>query len=960
MKCNMLKWIFHCLLLTTTAGQFNYDDSDQAEAIIKIGALFEKEDEDGIKAFNNAVAMVNRDKPTTSPRLESLIQMVDPNDSFLVGNEVCKLMAEGVAAIFGPQSPHTWGHVQSQCDTKEIPHIMSNKWDPQISPGSCLLNLYPHPAVLSQAIKDIVKAWNWKGFTIVYDDFYSLRKIGDLLKLADDKGYVVTVRQLEGEDGNFRKIFQGIKHSGEKNIVFECSVDILYEALLQAQQVGLTGSDYSYIISSLDFQYIDLEPFKWSGTNITGIRIVRPSTDYFKQVVRSWYTSEDNEDDVEEKNYNNNYNMFDNLKNPDIIKRRRRNEEFWGVPNYDENEEGNGFDEQGMTKEGEIGSKEENNQTEEEPVKIPLTQTALVHDAVQLFFKAIENLEMNTAPRSIECEQDRAWEHGYSIRNFMKMSEYQGLSGLVKFDHMGFRTNIELDIIELKEEGLGIKGTWNTSTGLNIIHPESPTGQFESGEDLRNTTFIVIIALTHPYGMLKEASKTLSGNDRFEGFGIDLIHELSLMSGFNYTFVVRDDKTSGNPLGGGKWTGMIGDVLDRRADLAIADITITREREQDVDFTMPFMNLGISILYKKPKKAPPSTFSFLSPFSTEVWAYMMSAYFGVSLLLFIIGRISPYEWTNPYPCIEEPKELENQFSLFNSYWFTIGSLMQQGSDVAPIAVSTRMVAAIWWFFTLIMVSSYTANLAAFLTVEVTVSPFLNVEGLANQKSIKYGAKNGGATANFFRDSNLTLYQQMRHYMETTTGVMMPTNDAGVKRVMENDDYAFLMESTSIEYEVERKCELHQIGGLLDNKGYGIAMRRNSSYYNVLSRNVVKLQEKGKLTQLKNKWWKEKRGGGACAVKSEVGAASELGLANVGGVFLVLLGGCILAIFIALAELSWDILNRDDKNSFKEEFMAELKFISRCHGTSKPVRKVQEKTDSGSEFTKGTDEDLTLD
>jgi len=46
-------------------------------------------------------------------------------------------------------------------------------------------------------------------------------------------------------------------------------------------------------------------------------------------------------------------------------------------------------------------------------------------------------------------------------------------------------------------------------------------------------------------------------------------------------------------------------------------------------------------------------------------------------------RFSPYEWDNPHPCNDEPDVLENQFSLLNSLWFTIGSLMQQGSDIAP-------------------------------------------------------------------------------------------------------------------------------------------------------------------------------------------------------------------------------------------------------------------------------------
>jgi len=48
--------------------------------------------------------------------------------------------------------------------------------------------------------------------------------------------------------------------------------------------------------------------------------------------------------------------------------------------------------------------------------------------------------------------------------------------------------------------------------------------------------------------------------------------------------------------------------------------------------------LGISILYKKPTKQPPSLFSFLSPFSGEVWIYMVAAYVGMSLVLFILAR----------------------------------------------------------------------------------------------------------------------------------------------------------------------------------------------------------------------------------------------------------------------------------------------------------------------------------
>lgn len=139
--------------------------------------------------------------------------------------------------------------------------------------------------------------------------------------------------------------------------------------------------------------------------------------------------------------------------------------------------------------------------------------------------------------------------------------------------------------------------------------------------------------------MYRENSEALVGNDRFEGYNIDLISEVAKILGFNYTI---------NPVGDGKygsynsknktWNGMIGELLSQKADLAVADLTITYEREQGVDFTMPFMNLGVTILFKKPTAKDPNLFSFLSPLSLGVWIYIVTAYLAVSLLLYVLAR----------------------------------------------------------------------------------------------------------------------------------------------------------------------------------------------------------------------------------------------------------------------------------------------------------------------------------
>lgn len=93
------------------------------------------------------------------------------------------------------------------------------------------------------------------------------------------------------------------------------------------------------------------------------------------------------------------------------------------------------------------------------------------------------------------------------------------------------------------------------------------------------------------------------------------------------------------------------------------------------------MIIGIALLFQVPRKASPSTFSFMAPLANSIWIMLGVAYISISIVFFILGRISPAQWENPYPCVEEPAHLRNQFSFQNSMWFAAGAILQQGSEI---------------------------------------------------------------------------------------------------------------------------------------------------------------------------------------------------------------------------------------------------------------------------------------
>lgn len=579
-------------------------------------------------------------------------------------------------------------------------------------------------------------------------------------------------------------------------------------------------------------------------------------------------------------------------------------------------------------------------------LSLPSFEKKALADALSIYVRAIMSLNDKVRARivqsnnhdenfehlKIECRaRDRQYQHegfGEELFNAMKSISFEGYTGHISFNEYGERKNFTLNIYQVTMNKLP-RNVGNFTNDQFVVDDSKVFEGRQAYDFDKGRERIISTIIDEPFTMI---NTTVVGNlsaseiagqyftfDQLYGYCVDLarlICEKKLEIKCRFRLV--KDNLYGNKLTNDEsWNGMIGELVRHEADLAVAPLTITSQRESVVDFSKPWMNLGISILISKPEKTKPGIFSFMAPLSGEIWMCVTFAYIGVSVILFLVSRFSPYEWSIED---ETTPQLSNKFSILNTLFFALAAFMQQGVDFIPRSISGRLVASVWWYFSMILVSSYTANLAAFLTVERMVTPIESVEDLARQTEIKYGVVRAGSTQAFFDKSDVKLFQRMWAYMQQSDDVLVNSNEEGITKVRKSKGkYAFLLESIKNEYTNERSpCDTMKIGSNLDSKGYGIATPVGSELREAINIAILEMSEDGTLNFLKRKWWYEKSECQNSAAK-ESKQSNALNLVNVAGIFYILIGGLALAITIAILEffIKANIEARQTKNNFFE-------------------------------------------
>ncbi|XP_066299133.1 uncharacterized protein [Branchiostoma lanceolatum] len=244
----------------------------------------------------------------------------------------------------------------------------------------------------------------------------------------------------------------------------------------------------------------------------------------------------------------------------------------------------------------------------------------------------------------------------------------------------------------------------------------------------------------------------------------------------------------------------------------------------------------------------------------------------------------------------------DNLNLPNSLWSTWGAAVGQGPEFLPRSYAGRVAAGTWWFFVLVAIASYTANLAAFLSQSSAQQQIKTLSDLAEQTDVPYGTYDGYSIVEFFQQSQEEPFKTLGKYLtKNADEVLTVKSRQAMDRAIEGN-YIFIS-PTTYEYEIlKERCDMVILTAEYFFK-YQVALPfpLESPYVSEVNLALMKMAQDGEMDVLENRWFNKKKD----HCKSDAaGATGVLGMDNFGGLFYFLVMGMGGAMAVFFVEWIW--------------------------------------------------------
>lgn len=833
---------------------------------IKIGAIFyDVQNSTELSAFNLAVEYVNSDTTfLTDTVLVPMINRTDWTDAFSNIDAAYWQIRSGAVAIIGPTSSSSVKATHVLCAGFHIPQVAPYATDPSFvfSPDSYsyLVRLSSSDATENHALVDFVSYFNWTRVAVLTSrSDFGLNGLVVFKVIASHRGWTLVAVESFQEHRNESKVnataqLLYIRSKGARIVVLNCMAGGIRAVLRQASELGMVKG-WVWLLTN--------GAFAFGGLYEQG----QPIPEYLHGIVGIRHSF-----GVGQEEYQNFLSLW---------KKR-------------------GYEIATLEKDATVGHAFDSVLVLAEAIY------NMIQDGVNV--TTTEDLEFGVSERSSTPFS----KIGETLLDYITKVNISGVMKHIAFDSNRSPLSATFDIVNLRSYGFEKVGTWDSINGMvmeekkAIIWPSGKTSiPLDTPLSVENQTFAVVTIEETPF-IIKKSSPTKPGKFVFTGYCIDLLDKLQEKLKFSYdVYLVPDGKHGSQDAFTKEWNGMVKEIIDGKADMAVASFTISPERQTIIDFTQPFMELELTALVRSDNNEV-HFFTFFKPFQVDMWLTIALTTFLMGVLLWFFSKFSPFGFYGR--CIQithhkvPGKHLKQRhtLSLANSLWSSLVYYVGQSADTLhPVSASGRITVAVWWFAIWIIASTYTANLAAFLTIKRSSSPIQSVEDLAGQTSVSYGTVASSQAQTFFETSSIPSFVTMWRYMKKHN-TLFKTSQAGLNKVKQGN-FAFIWDSVVLEHATHSlDCGTFKtIGSLFGKIGYGIGLPKDSPYNKQLSQAILELLHEGYMDRLERKWFESPR---VCEEQHfSLDSVTQLGLADMGGVFIIVSVGVGISLIVLVIE-----------------------------------------------------------
>ncbi|CAF2900476.1 unnamed protein product, partial [Rotaria sp. Silwood2] len=686
---------FRCLLLNILLVQLNIDNimsiwPSSNESDIYLLGLFaytpDASDNDDLAIhsramFKAAVLLSNQYNITIDGKLIGWKEGLTMGDEIVALNETCLSISESnIVSIVGPEFSRETLLISPLCKKLNLPVISYSATDPDLSDATTYSNFYrtvPSDDIIALALLKLFNRFNWASCLIIYQDdaFGSggAKVINELFNASNIKVVQMIVYDMVKKSirGNLKTYLM----NSPSRIVILWADSISTSSIVQnALDSNVVGPLFTWIITS----EILLNSFNESYyDDLVGMLLIEPVV---ASVVGAPYNTE---------LLNAAYNIWQIYENETFPGSTHVN--YYALFSFD-------------------------------------ATWALIKSLEELCSSKINNSSSSclSFSKSSFCFNFRFNQYD-SLLSILARTNFLGVSGFVGFSYNTTnRINGSYYIlknIQASANGLNFvsvleyigSGYWRITITQNpILWPRNSLTPSVDRAVLRGVSLRIGIAESAPFGMLQNVTDENGQTTiQYTGYAIDLYQLLKDQLGFNATLLLKPpDQT---------YTDFVLSVSEGVYDIIIADVTVTSARSKIVDFSSPIYDNSLRLVVRQANNAGIDLFAFLKPFSYRLWILVLGTCIYASILMLLIERRKNEDLQN--------RSIISQLTL--SIWYCFGYMVGFGSEFNARTAGGRLLTAGLYILCLILVASYTANLASDLTV--TKSQFV-ISGIDDIKS----------------------------------------------------------------------------------------------------------------------------------------------------------------------------------------------------------------------------------